>query len=160
MLPGISAEDCLYADLGVDPGATGCLSYEATDFLLGDHKLDPACSVILWQVDCVGDPNYHEYKYGGQHVPRLVSALLRFYPADHTAYLYSAPMLCLGRPKIHPIKLGSLAEELKVNRSSGTLYIPPLVSPTIDLAMAARLGIPPTELSRRQTHEVGAENEL
>lgn len=24
MLPGVSAEDCLYADLGVDPSTTGC----------------------------------------------------------------------------------------------------------------------------------------
>jgi hypothetical protein len=33
MLPGISAEDCLFADLGIDPGIYGCQSYEATDFL-------------------------------------------------------------------------------------------------------------------------------
>src|SRR5205814_145574 len=30
MLPAVSAEDCLFADLGVDPGTTGCQSYEAT----------------------------------------------------------------------------------------------------------------------------------
>jgi hypothetical protein len=31
MLPGISAEDCLFADLGIDPGMIGCQSFEATD---------------------------------------------------------------------------------------------------------------------------------
>ena len=30
MLPGISAEDCLFADLGIDPGTCGCQSYDAT----------------------------------------------------------------------------------------------------------------------------------
>jgi Tetrapyrrole (Corrin/Porphyrin) Methylases len=34
MLPAISAEDCLFADLGVDPGKHGCQSFEATDFLV------------------------------------------------------------------------------------------------------------------------------
>jgi hypothetical protein len=34
MLPAISAEDCLFADLGVDPADHGCPSYEATDFLV------------------------------------------------------------------------------------------------------------------------------
>jgi len=31
MLPGISAEDCLVADLGIDPASSGCQSYEAND---------------------------------------------------------------------------------------------------------------------------------
>ena len=30
MDPGVSAEDCLVADLGIDPGATGCQAFETT----------------------------------------------------------------------------------------------------------------------------------
>ncbi|WP_338027117.1 SAM-dependent methyltransferase [Colwellia maritima] len=30
MEAGISAEDCLYADLAIDPGKTGCIHYETT----------------------------------------------------------------------------------------------------------------------------------
>ncbi len=41
MLPGISAEDCLFADLGVDPARHGCQSFEATDFLLSQRTIDP-----------------------------------------------------------------------------------------------------------------------
>ena len=33
MEPGISAEDCLYADLGIDPGRCGCQHYEASQLL-------------------------------------------------------------------------------------------------------------------------------
>ena len=33
VLPGISAEDCLFADLLIDPGRYGCQAFEATDFL-------------------------------------------------------------------------------------------------------------------------------
>jgi hypothetical protein len=38
MLPAVSAEDCLFADLGVDPGAAGCQSHEAADFLILDTR--------------------------------------------------------------------------------------------------------------------------
>ena len=34
MQPGISAKDCLFAELGVDPLTNGCQSFEATDFLM------------------------------------------------------------------------------------------------------------------------------
>ena len=34
ILPGISAADCLYADLLIDPGTRGCHSFEATRLIL------------------------------------------------------------------------------------------------------------------------------
>src|SRR6202022_2659249 len=83
MLPGISAEACLYADLGIDPAEYGCQSYEASEWLVFGHKLDPTCAVILWQVDCVGDATYRTEKYDAKHVPRLVEALLKYYSAGH-----------------------------------------------------------------------------
>ena len=54
MLPGISAEDCLFADLGVDPADYGWQSYDATDFLLRGYEPDPASALVLWQVDALG----------------------------------------------------------------------------------------------------------
>lgn len=147
MLPGISAESCLYADLGVDPGANGCLSYEATDFVLGDHKLDPSCSVILWQVDSVGDTLYHELDYDGRHVPLLVEALMKFYAPEQRAFLYRAPTLPVARAKIQPIFLNALAVELRANPGLSTLYIPPAAAPRFNRAMADRLGVD-TELYR------------
>ncbi|KAJ2931620.1 hypothetical protein H1R20_g5340, partial [Candolleomyces eurysporus] len=47
MLPGISAEDCLFADLGIDPSINGTTTYEATDLLTHDRPLDPASNLIL-----------------------------------------------------------------------------------------------------------------
>jgi uncharacterized protein YabN with tetrapyrrole methylase and pyrophosphatase domain len=55
MLPAISAEDCLYADLGVDPASSGCASYDATDFLLRHRPVDTSSSLILWQICVIGD---------------------------------------------------------------------------------------------------------
>jgi hypothetical protein len=148
MLPGVSTEDCLYADLGVDPGYS-CLSYEATDFVVGEHKLDPTCSVILWQVDCVGDPSYQE-GYDGRHVPLLRDALLTFYSPDDTGVLYGAPILAVARPKIYSTKLGDLTEAMRTKPGLGTLYIPPAAEPTVDLRMADRLGIARSELELNQ----------
>lgn len=41
MLPGVSAEDYLFADLGIDPSRCGCQSYEASDFLICGRLFDP-----------------------------------------------------------------------------------------------------------------------
>ncbi len=54
ILPGITAEDCLYVDLELDPGATGCQSYDATDFLVRHRRPDVTVPLILWQVGVVG----------------------------------------------------------------------------------------------------------
>ena len=54
MLPGISAADCMYADLGFDPSKYGCMTYEATELLLKTRTLDPSVINIIWQVGAVG----------------------------------------------------------------------------------------------------------
>ena len=54
MLPGISSEDCLFADLLVDPSIPGAQSVEATDLLLRERPLLTSSHVIIWQVGCVG----------------------------------------------------------------------------------------------------------
>src|SRR3990167_4815911 len=54
ILPGISAEDCLFADLWIDPGSQGCQSYEATDFLIRQRNPDPTSHLILWQAGIIG----------------------------------------------------------------------------------------------------------
>lgn len=64
MLPGISAEDCLYADLGIDPSSAGCVTYEASDLLLSNRSLVPSSHLILYQVGVIGvtDFNYNGFK--------------------------------------------------------------------------------------------------
>jgi hypothetical protein len=63
MLPGISAEDCLFADIEVDPGVYACQSFEATDFLVRKRKFDPRSPLVLWQIGSIGDLYYHSGKY-------------------------------------------------------------------------------------------------
>ena len=54
MLPGVSAEDCMFSDLGFDPAIPGCTSQEATALLVSGKKLDPSVHNIIWQVGGVG----------------------------------------------------------------------------------------------------------
>src|SRR5205823_7959491 len=54
MLPGISAEDCLFADLGLDQGATGCQRYEATAFLNRTTTVDTRDGLVPRQGRGIG----------------------------------------------------------------------------------------------------------
>src|SRR5436309_4431878 len=80
MLPGISSEDCLFADLGVDPAVGGCQSYEATDFLLNNVSIDASSQLVLWQIGTLGDWTYQTQHYDIRAMPLLVRKLSRFYP--------------------------------------------------------------------------------
>ncbi|MDE2094265.1 MAG: hypothetical protein KGL99_14115 [Burkholderiales bacterium] len=130
MLPGISSEDCLFADLGVDPGISGCQSYEATDFLLNGRVIDPTSSVVLWQIGVVGDATFKPLGYDLSAMPLLVERLLAIYPATHPMYLYEAAVFHGCEPVIRQIT----AHELAYGPLSAgyTLYIPPAYQSTSD----------------------------
>src|SRR5450830_836984 len=55
MEPGISALDCLVADLGIDPGTRGMQSMEATQFMIYQRVIDPTAMFIVWQIGIAGD---------------------------------------------------------------------------------------------------------
>jgi len=54
LLPAISAIDCLFADLDVDPGRGGLQLYDATDFLDSKREPDTGVALVLWQISVVG----------------------------------------------------------------------------------------------------------
>jgi uncharacterized protein YabN with tetrapyrrole methylase and pyrophosphatase domain len=139
MLPGISAEDCLFADLGVDPATSGCQAYEATDFVMHRRRIDPSSAVILWQVGVVGEWAFKQNGYGGSGLPLLVEKLSEFYRPDHSAYVYEAAVFPGCEPVIRPVQLAQLpATPLS---SASTLYIPPAEASVPDASMYQRLGL-------------------
>ena len=133
MLPGISSEDCLFADLGVDPAIGGCQSYEATDFLVNAPFIDSSSQLILWQIGTLGDWTYKTRKYDTRAMPLLVQRLAQFYPLSHPVTVYEAAMLPATQPMIAQIPLYSLSE-FPIT-SAMTLYIPPARARTPDPAM-------------------------
>ena len=123
MLPGISSEDCLFADLGVDPAVGGCQSYEATDFLLNALQIDTSSQLVLWQIGTLGDWTYKTRMYDTSAMPLLVQKLSRFYPLSHPVSVYEAAMFPGAEPLTAKIPLYSLAA-FPITAAM-TLYLPP-----------------------------------
>lgn len=138
MLPGISAEDCLYADLGLDPARDGCASFEATDLLLAHRTWDPTSALVLWQISVIGEEAYPDSD-GRQNLRVLVERLREVYPASHEVTIYEATSLPGFPSSIHRCPLGKLARAPLTHFS--TLYVPPLPGRRYDRALMKRLGM-------------------
>jgi uncharacterized protein YabN with tetrapyrrole methylase and pyrophosphatase domain len=146
MFPAVSAEDCLFADLGVDPASPGCHSHEATRFVLYKKPVDPTSSLILWQVGMFGDATYQPEGNRGQWIHLLVERLLQHFPAEHEVTLYEAAVYINCSPRIERIALGKLTEASLTPAT--TLYVPPARSSVLDEETCAALGIELAALAR------------
>lgn len=123
MEPGISAEDCLYADLGIDPGRLGCQHYEASQFMFYQRRIDPSAYLVLWQVGIAGDRSCSQYATGPERRQLLVELLAEEYPLTHEVILYEAATLAIGTPRMQRLALADLAAaELHLQT---TMVIPP-----------------------------------
>jgi uncharacterized protein YabN with tetrapyrrole methylase and pyrophosphatase domain len=139
MLPAISAEDCLFAELGVDPATTGCQSYEATRFLLSRRTADPTAALILWQVGAIGERIYSAEPPPANRLALLVEKLSSSYEASHEVTLYEASPYPFVDSLIRTLPLGQLADAVPTPLS--TLYVPPVAPAPPDPEMARRLGL-------------------
>ena len=137
MEPGISAEDCLYADLGIDPGRFGCQHFEASQLLFYERRIDPAGYLVLWQVGLVGDRSLGRFETGPAYRQLLVDLLSADYPLDHELIIYRGATLPIQKPRIRRVALRDLphvpltAEE--------TVVLPPAVELKRNLALQERL---------------------
>lgn len=124
MLPGISAEDCLFADIGIDPAATGCMSYEATDYLFNHRATDPASAMVLWQIGILGNDGYNPFGvYSTPLMPLLVQKLGRHYDLNHAVAVYEAAVHIGCQPRVTWMPIHQLVN-VELNAAS-TLFIPP-----------------------------------
>jgi precorrin-6B methylase 1 len=145
MYPGISAEDCLFADLGLDPAVHGCQSFEATDFLLYARRFDPTAALILWQPAALGDLSRASFETDPDWVRALAEVLMNDYPADHPVVIYEAATFPLAEPRIEPIALAQLHQA--TFRQISTLYLAPVGPPELNPVRLQRLGIDPGDLA-------------
>jgi len=122
MEPGISAEDCLYADLGIDPGKYGCAHYEASQFIRKKKKFDPSSYLILWQIGILGSKESNNFSTTEEYIHELVDELLQTYPKNHQVILYECAVLPIEQTVIKKVKLSKLAQ-LQMSLKT-TLIIP------------------------------------
>jgi uncharacterized protein YabN with tetrapyrrole methylase and pyrophosphatase domain len=137
MEPGISAEDCLYADLGIDPGKFGCQHYEASQLLFYQRRLDPTAYLVLWQVGLVGDQSLARFSTGPAYRQVLVDVLARDYPLDHEVIIYRTPTLPIQQARIERVLLRDLPQA-DIGMAD-TVVIAPARPLQSDLALRARL---------------------
>lgn len=142
MLPAVSAEDCLVADLGIDPGETGWQSYEATDFLMHRRVLDTATPLVLWQISMIGAWNTLD-RPNVKGLRILAERLAELYGRDHEVVLYEAATYPLGEPTIVRVRVDALAAAPIT--AMAMLYVPPLAEPERDPDMIARLKLSSAE---------------
>ncbi len=141
MLAGISAVDCLFADLGIDPTVNGCRSYEATYFLLRRLEPDPRSNLVLWQVGVIAESGYHQQHeaWNRRGLAVLAETLLESYPRDHEVVVYEAARHPACDPMIARIALADLPSAPVTAMS--TLFVPATSIRPLDDAMAKRLGL-------------------
>jgi len=137
MEPGISAEDCLYADLGIDPGRFGCQHFEASQLLFYEHRINPAGYVVLWQTALVGDWSLTRFQTGAPYRQVLVDRLSRDYPLDHEVIIYHGATLPIEQPHVKRVMLRDLPGITLASQE--TVVLPPAVPLKPDLAMRERL---------------------
>lgn len=137
MEPGVSAEDCLYADLGIDPGKYGCQHYEATQLMSYRRRIDPSAYLIVWQVGIAGDRTLKKFSTGAAHRQLLVDVLARDFPLEHETILYEAATLPVHAPRIEHLALKDLPQaEFDMH---ATWVIPPCMPLQRDSEIEARL---------------------
>ncbi|WJG07813.1 SAM-dependent methyltransferase [Aliiglaciecola sp. LCG003] len=137
MEPGISAEDCMYADMSIDPGTFGIQHYEASQFMMYQRHLDPTAYLILWQLGFVGDLSRSQYKTGHHHRQLLIDVLAESIPLQHQVAIYECPTLPTQKCRIEWVNLADLNHATVYHHS--TLVIPPIVKKKYDLATLAKL---------------------
>jgi precorrin-6B methylase 1 len=137
MEPGISSEDCLYADLGIDPGTYGCQHFEASQFMFYRRRIDPSAWLILWQAGLAGDQSQQRFATGAAYRQVLVDVLARDYPLSHEVIVYQAATLPIQSPRIERLALGDLPHADM--GMADMLAIPPASAMQPDLEIRARL---------------------
>ncbi len=126
VLPGISAMDCLLAELMLDPVVEGLQMFEATDLLLRQRPMQNDVPALIWQVGTVETSLHTERPSRPERFRRLRAHLLTFYPPEHPATAVHASSHPLVPTASWTFPLGRIEAEADRLHAAVTLYLPPL----------------------------------
>ncbi len=143
--PGISALDCLCADLGIDPAHPGLQTHEATDLLLRRRRPDTGLHVVLWQVGLIGELGFRRRGYLNRNFSVLIDYLQGFYGADYPVVNYVASRYPGIPPLLAHHPLSALHDPAVQGTITGlsTFYLAPKDAAPVDLVLMRELGLLP-----------------
>ena len=136
LLPAVSALDCLFVDLEVDPGAHGLQLHDATDFLIHRRTPDVTVPLVLWQVSVIGRTRASD-TVNREGLAILAERLAELYGHDHEVVVYEASPFPVGGPLIERVALDRLPDAGVTGLCS--LYVPPVSTATPDPAIRDRV---------------------
>lgn len=131
VLPGVSAMDCLYVDLKLDPSAKGIQMYEATDALLKQHPLQPDVPCILWQIGALETRLHLPYNSKPHRFKRIKEYLMKFYPPKHKLTIATTSTNLRSKSSLITFPLDEFEDMHKKIKRLATLYIPPVSQQSI-----------------------------
>ena len=112
---------------GVD-AASGCQTFEATDFLLRKRAVDTSSALVLWQIGAIGvrtyKRTYDNWSLRGLKI--LNEVLEERYGRDHEVIVYEARKFPFCDPVMRRVRLSRLSKTAVTTAS--TLYVPPSAS--------------------------------
>lgn len=130
MLPGIAADSCMIADLGIDPSREGWQAYEATHLVIAEKLIDPSTPLAVWQIGVVGDVTYSPNGFNLSAMDILKRKLLKVYPENHLVCVYEASEYAVIDFSQKWVQLKQLSADHVTALS--TLYIPPCKASRVD----------------------------
>ncbi|MGQ3889294.1 SAM-dependent methyltransferase [Legionella sp. CNM-1927-20] len=139
ILPAISAEACLFADLLIDPGSLGCQSFEATDFLVHRRQFDASSHSILWQINAVVIIDHESTNNKKTGILLLLDYLKHFYQLEDKIIIYEAAQHPGFEFKIIRSQLQYLPD-IQLSALS-TLYVPPVKKASCNQTILSTLGL-------------------
>lgn len=139
MEPGVSAEACIYSDLGIDPGKVGMQSYEASQFLFYGHTPNTQSYLLLWQIALAGETTAKTFYVDTNNIQIIVEHLQNWYPAEHEVIIYETPTLPIEGVREDRVPLNQLSHQ-QLNLHS-TLIVPPATELTLNERLLRKFNI-------------------
>jgi Tetrapyrrole (Corrin/Porphyrin) Methylases len=126
LLPGISATDCLFSDLRIDPGVIGVQILKAAHVLREDACVATSNHVVLVQVGSVGDNTFSFTGFKHTKLDRFFEKLISIYGEEQDSIYYVASIFPGLDPVILERKLGEYRhQKVQDTVNAATLYLPP-----------------------------------
>jgi precorrin-2 methylase/predicted 2-oxoglutarate/Fe(II)-dependent dioxygenase YbiX len=126
LIPAVSAIDCLFADLRIDPGVSGMQILKASHVLREGAQVATDNHLVLIQIGSVGDNTFSFSGFKQAKYTEFFEKLISIYGENHDSVYYVAPIFPGCDPLITVRKLHEYRHTATLSTvHAATLYLPP-----------------------------------